>query len=212
MHRTALPHKELSCLNVKSTEVKKSCFQQRSGGGKPGRGLSTSEGVLQEWEEETDSSDEIFSTIPSGSQCRKIQDRGITDRMTDRTDQRKCLKQKTGQDVRLNVSLSFALFTTELIPLLVSVCPITDVASPWRFSAFQTKQLASEATAIRILPAKTQKGKHCSSERKFKSPSKYVPIFNSGSNIQRNIKFSFPLLGSLVLRYLYSMRIRPLVL
>lgn len=46
----------------------------------------------------TDSSDEMFSMIPSGSRSRKKQDRDITDRITliELINKNVCLKQKTG--------------------------------------------------------------------------------------------------------------------
>lgn len=75
--------KNCPAQNVRSAKIKKSCFQERPRGGKSG--LITSEGVLQEQEKETDRADEMFSTIPAGSQSRKKQDRGITNRITDRT-------------------------------------------------------------------------------------------------------------------------------
>lgn len=83
------------------------------------RGLREgSQGALQEQEEESDSSDEMFPTIPSGSQFRKTQGRGVTEWLMERININVCLKAGNRLKGQINGNLSFAVFNR-----VIQICP-----------------------------------------------------------------------------------------
>lgn len=94
MHRTNYATRNCPAQNIKSTEVAKSCFQERPGGGKPGSCPLLKEHFKNRRKKMT--ADETFPTIPSGSQSRKTRGRGVTEWLMEGINKNVCLKQKTG--------------------------------------------------------------------------------------------------------------------